>query len=94
MDLYFVLQETTYRLTDLIPLAKQKLAGLDEWAIADKFRRVRQVRNVAEFQKSYMVKTVDWAALVRFYEDRAEELLALFPPPSGGGAFDGRGTGR
>lgn len=83
VDLYVILQETPYRLTDLIPLAKQKLLGLDEWAIADKFRRVRRVMNVAEFLKSYMVKPVDWRALVQYYEDRAEELVALFPPQSG-----------
>ena len=83
VDLYLILQESPYRLTDLIPLAKQKLLGLDEWAIADKFRRVRRVMNVAEFLKAYMVKTVDWPALVRYYEDRAEELTALFPPEFG-----------
>ncbi len=82
VDLYVILHETPYRLTDLIPLAKQKLLGLDEWAIADKFRRVRRVMNVAEFLKSYMVKPVDWRALVQYYEDRAEELVALFPPQS------------
>jgi hypothetical protein len=82
VDLYLILQETPYHLTDLIPLAKQKLLGLDEWAIADKFRRVRRVMNVAEFLKSYMVKPVDWRALVQYYEDRAEELIALFPPQS------------
>lgn len=82
VDLYVILQETSHHLTDLIPLAKQKLPGLDEWAIADKFRRVRNLRNVAEFLTSYMVKPVDWRALVQFYEDRAEELLELFPPQS------------
>ena len=82
VDLYVILQETPYRLTDLIPLAKQKLLGLDEWAIADKFRRVRRVMNVAGFLESYMVKPVDWRALVQYYEDRAEELAALFPPQS------------
>ncbi|MGH2373457.1 MAG: nucleotidyl transferase AbiEii/AbiGii toxin family protein [bacterium] len=83
LDLYVILHETPYRLTDLIPLAKQKLLGLDEWAIADKFARVRNLRNVAEFLNAYMVRPIDWRALVKFYEDRAEELLELFPPQSG-----------
>lgn len=83
VDLYVVLQESPHRLTDLIPLAKQKLPGLDEWAIADKFRRARNLGNVAEFLSSYMVRPADWRALVQFYEDRAEELLELFPPRFG-----------
>lgn len=83
VDLYLILTETPYRLTDLIPLAKEKLLGLDEWAIADKFRRVRQVTNVAQYLTEYMIKPVDWRALVHYYEDRAEELIELFPPTSG-----------
>jgi hypothetical protein len=83
VDLYIILTETSYRLPDLIPLAKEKLLGLDEWAIADKFRRVRRVINVAQYLTDYMVKQVDWRELVNFYEDRAEELIALFPPTSG-----------
>jgi predicted nucleotidyltransferase component of viral defense system len=83
VDLYTILHETSFRLTDLIPLAKQRLLGLDEWAIADKFRRVRRVLNVAEYLTSYMVRPVDWRALVQYYEDRAEELTALFPPKFG-----------
>ena len=82
VDLYFILTETSYRLTDLIPLAKEKLLGLDEWAIAEKFLRVRRVINVAQYLTEYMIKPVDWRALVHFYEDRAEELIALFPPRS------------
>jgi len=80
VDLFIILTETSYRLSDLIPLAKEKLLGLDEWAIADKFRRVRRVINVGQYLTDYMVKQVDWRALVNFYEDRAEELIALFPP--------------
>ena len=83
VDLYIILTETPYRLTDLIPLAKEKLLGLDEWAIADKFRRVRRVINVGQYLTDYMIRPVDWRALVNFYEDRAEELIALFPPMSG-----------
>lgn len=83
VDLYLILTETPYRLTDLIPLAKQKLLGLDEWAIADKFRRVRRLMNVAQYLTDYMVKPVDWRSLVHYYEDRAEELTALYPPRSG-----------
>jgi hypothetical protein len=80
IDLYLILQDGPYRLADLIPLAKQKLPGLDEWAIADKFRRVRRVTNAAEYLRANMVKPIDWRALVHYYEDRAEELIALFPP--------------
>ena len=83
VDLYLILQGGPYRLVDLIPLAKQKLAGLDEWAIADKFRRVRRVTNAAEYLRANMVTPLDWRALVHYYEDRAEELIALFPPRSG-----------
>src|SRR4029077_19692331 len=82
VDLYLILTETSYRLTDLIPLAKEKLLGLDEWAIADKFRRVRRAMNAAQYLTEYMVRTIDWQALVHFYEDRSEELIALFPPGS------------
>lgn len=80
VDLYFVLRETSYRMEDLIPLAKQKLPGLDEWALAEKFVRARRLKALIEFQQYYMLKDVDWSDLLRFYADAADRLFALFPP--------------
>lgn len=80
IDLYLIIHSGAYRLEDLIPLAKQKMIGLDEWTIAAKFQRVEALPNLSEFQKGYMLTEVDWNALVRFYQEWAGQLFALFPP--------------
>lgn len=80
VDLFFILRETPLRLEDLIPLAKEKLLGLDEWALIDKFLAARDVAGLAEFQARSLVRPIDWDDLQRFYADAADRLIALFPP--------------
>lgn len=80
VDLYLVVREDKYRLEDLIPLARQKDAGLDEFAIAATFKWVRQIPNLAEFQRDYMLVQVAPEELARFYEGWAARLFSLFPP--------------
>ena len=69
-----------YRLENLIPLAKQKMIGLDEWTIAAKFQQAETLPNLSQFQKGYMLTEIDWNELVRFYQEWAARLFALFPP--------------
>lgn len=80
VDLYLIIRSGAYQLEDLIPLAKQKMVGLDEWAIAGKFQQVEALPNLSEFQKGYMLAEIDWDELIRFYQEWAARLFALFPP--------------
>lgn len=80
VDLYLIVRSGAYRLEDLIPLAKQKMIGLDELAIAERFKQVGQLQNLAQFQQRYMLTRIDWRELVRFYQEWAGRLFALFPP--------------
>lgn len=80
IDLYLIIRSGAYRPDDLIRLAKQKEVGLDEWTIAGKFRQVTQLPNLSEFQKKYMLAPVEPDDLVRFYQEWADRLSALFPP--------------
>jgi hypothetical protein len=79
-DLYLIVRSGKHRLEDLIPLAKQKMVVLDELTIAARFQSVSELPNLTQFQKGYMVTTVDLDELVRFYKEWAARLFALFPP--------------
>mgnify|MGYP001595902432 CR=1 FL=1 len=80
LDLYLIVRSGAYRLEDLIPLAKQKVIGIDELAIAAQFKQAERLPNLAEFQRNYMVTPVEQGELVRFYQDWAARLFSLFPP--------------
>jgi hypothetical protein len=80
IDLYLIVTSGRLRLEDLIPLAKEKVPGLDELTIAAHFMKVEQLPNLTEFQRGYMVNAVESRELLRFYQDWATRLFALFPP--------------
>ncbi len=80
LDLYLIVRSGAYRLEDLIPLAKQKVIGIDEWAIATQFKQAERLPNLAGFQQSYMLVQVEPEEMIRFYEDWAARLFSLFPP--------------
>jgi hypothetical protein len=80
IDLYLIVQSGGLRLEDLIPLAKQKVIGLDEWAIATQFVQVERLPNLVDFQRDYMLIQVEPGELVRFCLDWAARLFSLFPP--------------
>lgn len=80
VDLYLIIGTGRCRLEDLIPLAKQKDPGLDEWTMATSFKQVEQLPNLLEFQQGYMLIHIDPEDLIRFYENEAARLFALFPP--------------
>jgi len=80
LDLYLIIRSGAYRLEDLIPLAKQKLVGIDEWTIAIQFKQVERLPNLTAFQTDYMITPVEPDELVRFYQEWAARLFALFPP--------------
>lgn len=69
VDLYLIIRSGAFRPEDLIPHAKAKVVGLDEWALIGKFQRIRQLENVAEFQRRYLLVEVAWEEVVRFYMD-------------------------
>ena len=80
VDLYLIIRSGAYRLEDLIPLAKQKMVGLDEWTIAAKFQQAEALPDLSKFQKGYMLTEIDWDELIRFYQEWAARLFSLFPP--------------
>jgi hypothetical protein len=80
LDLYLIIRSGAYRLEDLIPLAKQKLVGIDEWTIAIQFKQAERLPNLVEFQRDYMLTPVEPGELIRFYQEWAARLFALFPP--------------
>ena len=80
VDLYLIVRSGAYRLEDLIPLAKQKMVGLDEWTIAERFKKGEQLPNLTQFQQRYMLAQIEWPELVRFYQEWAARLFVLFPP--------------
>jgi hypothetical protein len=80
VDLYTIVQSGRARLEDLIPMAKEKLVGLDELTIAAHFSRVDELPNLEAFQHAYMVVPADLADLRRFYRDWARRLFEAIPP--------------
>lgn len=80
VDLYLIVTRDKYRLEELIPLARQKDPGIDEWAIATAFAQVEQLPDLMEFQQSYMLVDFTQETLIRFYKEWAAQLFSLFPP--------------
>jgi hypothetical protein len=80
VDLYMVVQSGHVRLEDLIPMAKEKLVGRDELAIAAHFSQVDELPNLEAFQQAYMVAPTDLADLRRWYRDWATRLIEAIPP--------------
>ena len=76
-DRYLIAKSGKYKFEDLIALAKQKLVGLDDLAIAAHFKAVEDLPNLAEFQRSYMLVEVDLSELVRFFQDWAARLFSV-----------------
>jgi len=80
VDLYLILRSGKYRLEELLPLAKEKMVGLDDLIIAARFAKVRDLRDIAKFQASYMVGSVDWDDITAFFESWAIHLRKQLPP--------------
>ena len=76
-DRYLVAQSGKYKFEDLIAMAKQKLIGLDDLAIAAHFKAVEDLPNLGEFQRSYMLAEVDLGDLVRFFQEWAGRLFSI-----------------
>ena len=80
VDLYQIIQSGRYRLEELIPLAIEKNPGVDALTLAADFRRVTRLPDPSGFQGKYMRVPLDWNAIMRFYQEWAGKLFALFPP--------------
>jgi hypothetical protein len=80
VDLYTIVQSGRARLEDLIPMAKEKLVGLDELTIAEHFSQVDALPNLEAFQRAYMAVPTDLADLRRWYRDWARRLIETIPP--------------
>jgi len=76
-DRYLIEQSGKYRFEDLIAQAKQKLVGLDDFALAAHFKAVEDLPNLEEFQESYMLVKVDPRELVSFFQEWARRLFAI-----------------
>ena len=79
-DIYMIVKSGRHRLEDLIPLAKEKLVGLDEVTIGAHFRQALALPNLVEYQRAYMLVPVDLSDLLRFFAEWAERLFAVLPP--------------
>jgi hypothetical protein len=80
VDLYMVVQSGHCRLEDLIPMAKEKMVGLDELTIAAHFSEVDDLPNLEVFQRAYMRVPLDLADLRRWYREWARRLFEIIPP--------------
>lgn len=80
IDIYMIASSGRYRLDDLVPLAKEKLLGLDEVTVGAYFKRVLELPNLVEYQHDYMVAAVDLTDLIRFFSAWGERLFAAMPP--------------
>lgn len=80
VDLYLIVASGAHRLEDLIPLARGKDPGLDEWALAGDFTAIRELRAIARFQQDYLLVPQDWREVEQFYTDWAGRLFDLYPP--------------
>ncbi len=76
-DRYHIAQSGQFRFETLIALAKQKLIGLDDFALAAHFKAVEDLPNLAVFQRSYMVVDVDLGKLVEFFQEWAARLFSI-----------------
>jgi hypothetical protein len=80
-DRYLIAQSGRYRFEDLIALAKQKLIGLDDLALAAHFTAVEDLPNLADFQHDYMLVDVDLRDMVRFFQEWAARLFSILGEP-------------
>jgi hypothetical protein len=80
IDLYLIVRSGAYPLEELIPLAKEKIIGLDDLTIAARFDRIEEIVDLARFMRSYMLVDLDEADMVAFYKDWARRLYLATPP--------------
>lgn len=80
VDLYEIVRSGRYRLEEIIPLVGEKDPGLHVLTLAADFKRARGLPNLLDFQRKYMVVTIDWDEMIRFYDEWAGRLFSLFPP--------------
>jgi hypothetical protein len=80
VDLYTIVRSGRTRLEDLIPMAKEKMVGLDELTIGAHFSQVDALPNLEEFQRAYMVVPTDLADLRRWFREWARRLFEAIPP--------------
>lgn len=77
VDLYLIVRSGGLQLENLVPLAKQKMLGLDEFTIAAHFASVDELTGLFEFQRKFMIVPVDLTAMTRFFHEWAERLFAV-----------------
>ncbi len=82
IDLYFILRTKRFTVDDLIPLAKQKLAGFHEFDLAGCLAQFPSLAGRARFVERYMVERVDLHDVEEFFRKLSRVLFARYPPPS------------
>lgn len=83
IDLFTIIRSGRIPKENLVPLAKQKVVGLDELTIAGHFLEVERLPDLTRFQEDYLLIDVRRDELVRFYKDWAAELFAAVGPGRG-----------
>ena len=82
IDLYFILKKRPLTVDDLIPLAKQKLAGFHEFDLAGCLAQFPSLAGRVRFVERYMVEQVDLRDVEEFYRKLSRDLFARYPPPT------------
>ncbi len=82
IDLYFILRTKPFTVDDLIPLAKQKLAGFHEFDLAGCLAQFPSLAGRARFVERYMVERVDLHDVEEFFRKLSRDLFARYPPPT------------
>jgi hypothetical protein len=80
VDVYEVVRSGRQPLDDLVRLAGEKDPGLTPLVLAVDFDGVVDLPDVVDFLRRYLIVTLDWDELVRFYRREAERLRGLVPP--------------
>ncbi len=76
VDLYFIIQRWGYDFEMLFEMGKQKDKGLTGFYLAGMMRQVHRIKDLP-----VMLEPVDLEALVSFYDELADRLLAQHRPP-------------
>ena len=70
--------------TQKAPRWRPPRPGLTPLVLAADFDDARDLSEVADFLRRYMIVALDWGEVVRFYRQEAERLRGLVPPRTRG----------
>lgn len=80
IDLYFLLKHRKLALDDLIPIAKQKLAGFHEFDLAGCLAQFPSLAGRVRFVDRYMIEQVELLSMEEFFRRLSRDLFERYPP--------------